>query len=196
MKYLMLTAAPGLLLLAASYAGLGPRLFWKRQGRLHLLTRALFWPYLLLNGLLWEFLRRLPGERPYVEVSPGLWLGRRLTGREARPFRAVLDLTCEFSEPRGLREAPAYLCLPVLDGRPPDREALGVALRFLGEQEEVYVHCAMGHGRSATVVIAHLLATGAEADLAAAERRLVSLRPRVRLRRGQRRLLESLQGRG
>ena len=199
MKYLLLAATPGLLAVVASYAGLGPRLFLKREGRLHLLSRLLFWPYLLPNWLVWEVLRRRAGEEPCVEVMPGLWLGRRLTGREARPFRAVLDLTCEFSEPEALRRAPAYLCVPVLDGCAPSRIALETALEFIARhhrEAEVYVHCAMGHGRSATVVIAHLLATGAEADVSAAERRLAALRPRVRLRRRQRRLLERLQARG
>ena len=198
MKYLLLAAAPGVLAVVASYAGLGPRLFLKREGRLHLLSRLLFWPYLLPNRLVWEVLRRRAGEEPCVEVMPGLWLGRRLTGREARPFRAVLDLTCEFSEPEALRRAPAYLCVPVLDGCAPTRAALETALEFIARhrEAEVYVHCAMGHGRSATVVIAHLLATGAETDVSAAERRLAALRPRVRLRRGQRRLLDRLQARG
>ena len=178
------------LLLVVSYMGLGTRLFLKRRGRLHPVSIALFWPYLLLNWLVWHPLR-LTGDA-YVEVEPGLFLGRRLVASEGCPFGAVLDLTCEFNEPKPLREAAAYLCLPVLDGVAPTRGQLEAALLFIRSHDEVYVHCAMGHGRSATVVIAHLLMTDAEVDVSEAERRLQELRPGVRLRPGQRRLLRTL----
>lgn len=45
----------------------------------------------------------------------------------------------------------------------------------------VYVHCALGHGRSACVVVAYLLSTGAVGTVAEGIRLLKSLRPGVRL---------------
>lgn len=178
------------LLLGVSYLGLGTRLFLKRRGRLHPVTIVLFWPYLLLNWVLWHPLRFF-GE-PYAEVQPGLFVGRRLLAHEPCPCDAVLDLTCEFNEPKPFREREAYLCLPVLDGVAPTRAQVEAALLFIASHESVYVHCAMGHGRSATVVIAQLLATGEEKDVSAAEQRLKRVRPGTRLRPGQRRLLRTL----
>jgi protein-tyrosine phosphatase len=49
----------------------------------------------------------------------------------------------------------------------------------------VYVHCALGHGRTATVVLAYLLATGQVATLREGLARLRTLRPGVGLHRQQ-----------
>jgi hypothetical protein len=188
---LLLAVVPSVLATGASYLWFGSRLFVKRDGLLHPLSRLLFWLYLLINWASWEVLRRLPGENAYDEIAPGLYLGRRLTARDDQPdFAAVLDMTCEFTEPRRLREAPAYLCLPVLDGTAPTPKQLEQALAFIEAQEEVYVHCAMGHGRSMTVICAHLLATGAEKTIDGAESRVRKQRPKARLKQPQRHLLK------
>lgn len=50
----------------------------------------------------------------------------------------------------------------------------------------VLVHCAHGHGRSATVLAAILIADGRAAGVAEAEALMQAQRPRVRLNRRQR----------
>ena len=54
----------------------------------------------------------------------------------------------------------------------------------------VYVHCAQGHGRSATVVAAVLLAKGLAGNKEEAEQLLKKARAKVRLNRKQQRLLD------
>lgn len=56
-------------------------------------------------------------------------------------------------------------------------------------QGGVYIHCASGHGRSATVAAAVLMVRGLAADAKAAENLMKRVRPGIRLSLGQRRLL-------
>jgi protein-tyrosine phosphatase len=61
-------------------------------------------------------------------------------------------------------------------------------LDFIGKRLEagpVYVHCAQGHGRSATFAAAWLLAAGSAKDARDAVEKLRSKRPLVRLTVGQ-----------
>jgi protein-tyrosine phosphatase len=128
------------------------------------------------------------------EVAPGLWLGRRPLRREV-PADVVLvvDLTAEFFAARGVRAGREYLALPTLDGTAPDEAALRAAVARLADHPgPVYLHCAAGHGRSALLAAALLLARGLAADHHQAEARLRQVRPRVRLTRRQRQLLRRL----
>jgi protein-tyrosine phosphatase len=152
-------------------------------------------PYHLLNGLTMR-LAGLGGAAPYHEIAPGLWLGRLLTAREARQLiekhkiRAVLDLTSEFSEASPLRRLD-YLSLPVLDKCAPSPSQLRRGLDFLERASgPVYVHCALGHGRSATFVVAHL-ARLQDAPLEEWEAKVRLCRPGVRLAPAQRECIRS-----
>jgi len=175
---------------ALAYAGIGARVFLKRaDGRLHPLSFVLFWPYHLLNVVSLYLFRWLSKENPVDEVAPNLLLGRRLTHRESeqwldRGVVAVLDLTCEFSETSPFRERTHYRCLPVLDTKVPTRDELDETLVWLKEQTDqgvVFVHCALGHGRSAMVVATYLLHTNEVASVEDAIRRLTEVRPKIGL---------------
>jgi protein-tyrosine phosphatase len=193
--WLLLWPAVSFLALAAAYAGLGPRVFGKRlDGSLAPWAVLLLLPYLALSWLVWHVQRRLSREDPCNEVAPGLWLGRRPFAHELPAgVLLVVDVTAEFAVPRWLRGRYRYLCLPTLDTFAPDEAAL-VALvgHVAASAEPVYVHCAQGHGRSAVVVAAVLLARGLARDAAEAETLLRTARPGVRLKASQRRLLERL----
>lgn len=184
------------LVMAAAYLGAGPRVFLKTKGRPHAVSWVWMWPIYLLNGLLFNVVHHLSWEPPYAEVAPGLYLGRRLWNREARRLGAcgVLDLTCEFPENRSMRGAERYLCLPVLDNTCPTPEQLREGVRWLAESLQhgpVYVHCAAGHGRSATVVAAYLLAAGVVRTVEEGVAHLKAKRPGVRINRCQRAALDA-----
>jgi protein-tyrosine phosphatase len=73
----------------------------------------------------------------------------------------------------------------VLDGTPPSAEQLSRAVRWIDEQRArgpVLVHCAAGHGRSATVVLAWLVSCGEFADVETGLANLRRLRPGVALK--------------
>jgi hypothetical protein len=188
-------------LLAVAYAGVGPRMLLKRSdGRQSPPGWILFGPYFLLNGVLLALQRNLTREPAHVEVVPGLHFGRRLTAREAADtaWPSVLDLAAEFAEVLPFRQKPGYLSLPVLDATAPTPEELGDAVAWIRQAlatGPVYVHCALGHGRSACVVVGYLLDSGAVASVGAGVRLLRSLRPGVRLNASQRQVLQTLQPR-
>ncbi len=189
-KTVLVWAAGSLAAAGSAYAGLGPRVFAKRgDGTLPVWAWVLFGAFLIPNAVCFHLYRLFAGEPPWHEVSPGLYLGRRLTrreaGREAPPGLAgVLDLTCELPEPRAMRRFGAYLCLPVLDGTSPTVEQLRTAVEWIARtirSGAVYVHCAVGHGRSVTVAVGYLLAAGLAEDVGEALAMVRAKRPRARL---------------
>ena len=191
-------AALSLLLVAVAYFGAGPRLLFKRaDGRHHPLAWLVHWPFFALTAFAY---RLAVGGRPgtaYAAVAPNVLLGRRLTSREAVEVTAglvaVLDLAGELPEAAPMREVKGYRSLPVLDATAMTPGQLRDAVEWLGKHAAagpVYVHCALGHGRSATVVAAYLIACGHAPDVKSALTSLRALRPGVRLHRPQRKLLD------
>lgn len=196
---LALYAALSFMLLAAAYAGAGPRLLLKRAtGRRSALGWLLFAPYFLLSSVTFALYRLLSREPAYVQVAPNLFFGRRLSAREAEAggWVSILDLAGEFSAGRWQRGRPGYRSLPVLDATAPSEEEMRSAAAWVSEAVAtgpVYVHCALGHGRSATVVVAYLLSAGTVTTVAEGVRLLQSLRPSVRLHSTQVRLLRRFE---
>lgn len=162
-------------------------------------------PYTLLGMGIMAFERMLSRE-PYAdEVAPRLWVGKaplfweRPTVR-ARAVTAVLNMCYEFRDMAGLRRAQlAYRRLPVLDGTAPSLERLEEAVEWCVEQLDaghtVLVHCAQGHGRSATVAAAVILHRGIASSPEEAVRLMQSVRPRVRLSSHQTRVLRTYHAR-
>ena len=187
-----------LMLVAIAYAGVGPAMLGKNSsGRLTWWAWLLFAPYrVLCHGAFW-LARLLESGPAFVQVDESLFLGRQPIGSEARSacWGAVLDLTVEWAEVPSLRLPGAYRLLPVLDGTAPAPEPLTEAVAWLrarARQGTVLVHCALGHGRSACVVVAYLLAEGKHSTPREAEAYLRRLRPGVRLNAAQRRAILSI----
>jgi hypothetical protein len=189
---------PGLsfALLAVAYAGAGPRILSKRaNGKQSVLGWILFAPYFLLNALTFRLHCMLSREPAYVQVAQDLLFGRRLTSSEAKAvgFQGVLDLAAEFPA----TWVPSnYQSLPVLDATAPSEAELRSAVEWITgamTSGPVYVHCALGHGRSACVVIAYLLSIGQVRTVNEGVQLLKSLRPGVRLHLPQLRLLQKFE---
>lgn len=180
--------------LGLAYASRRPGVLLKRQdGQLRVLGYLLYWPYLLMNLVLLRAVSRWGRRRALDEIDRGLYLGRRLGGAEVSMLetlgvRAVLDLTCELGEPLPMRCRGAYLCLPLLDATAPTMEQLRAGAAWIGErlaEGPVYVHCALGHGRSATFVAAWLLLSGRAASVEEAVSRIAAARPGIGLHPSQ-----------
>jgi hypothetical protein len=186
--------------LALSFGALGlayafgrPLLLFKTtSGHLHPASYLIYWPYHALNSLALGLYRYARRENPYDHIAGNIYLGWRL-GRGDNPsvkkegFLSTLDLTCEFAELKCLREC-SYLCIPLLDTAAPTSDQLTQGAEWLVEREKegpVYIHCAMGHGRSATFVAAWLLITGQAQSPEEAEQIIKSKRPRIGLNRVQ-----------
>lgn len=156
-----------------------------------------------MNGIsLWGF-RRAGKENAFDKINENLYLGCRLGRRDEAAIgqlglKSVLDLTCEFGELPLLRGL-SYRCIPILDTRAPSLEALRDGAEWVRAEAAkgpVYVHCALGHGRSAIFVAAYLLLTDKATTAAEAVGTLQQLRPRVGLHAEQVRLLERMASSG
>ena len=184
---------------AIAYGSGRPQMLMKRaDGSQPVVAWVVLGPYFLLARLslgLYRLTHRRG--RAVAEVSPGLWFSRRLTGREARAagvrWAGVLDLAAEF--PRAPVEAGGYRSMPLLDGAVPGESQLREAADWIEGQlprGPVLVHCALGHGRTGSVVIAWLLLHGGESTVEAGVGRLRTLRDGFGLSAGQLRRVEDL----
>lgn len=175
------------------YLGLGPGVFGKRpDGSLKTPHFVLLFPYHVVAWLRvrWDAFRH--AEDPWHEVAPGLFLGRIVDARALpRDTRVVVDLTSEFPASAAIREGRDYHCLPTLDTSVPAYEEFARLARLIAAHDgPIYVHCAAGHGRSATFAAAILIARGHTNDVRMAEAKMRAVRPTVHLHRGQRALVE------
>jgi len=188
-----------LISMGLSYGFLGPRLLCKRSdGRIGWMGRFLFGPFFFFNEIRFRSYWFLTKEKPWHEVSPGIFLGRVLCETDRAVFSklgvvGVLDLTAEFQEARFVGEETDYRCVPILDTRAANPETLEQCVDWLQEHLErgpVYIHCAMGHGRSALIVAALLLARGTVKDCPRALVTIRKERSRARLHLAQQRAIE------
>jgi protein-tyrosine phosphatase len=187
--------AASFLIVALAYAGAGPKLLGKRpDGTIALWALVLHLPYFTLTWGVWHFQRWLSRAAPATEVSPGVWVGRRPLPRELpNTVTLVVDLTGEFRELAGVRAGRTYICPPALDAtapRPADlRRAVAMVSKWDGP---VYIHCALGHGRTGMFAAALMIFRGLVPDVRAAIELLQASRPGIRLNPAQRRCLEAL----
>jgi protein-tyrosine phosphatase len=164
--------------------GLGrPRLLMKRDdGSQPIAAWLILWPYFLLawfSFLLYRLANR--GDASVAEVLPGVWFARRLTRREMRKsgvtWAAVLDLAAEF--PRVASGDAEYRALPMLDGAVPSEAQVREGAAWIDEHAgrgNVLVHCALGHGRTGSVIVAWLLLHGQVPDVKAGVAHLAARR--------------------
>lgn len=179
------------LVVGIGYLGRGAGVFGKRphDGRLSPWALVLLFPYFAVAWTLWQLKSRLSSEAAWHEVAPGVRLGRRPRTMAELPAdtRCVVDLTSEFA--RALPDAPVerYVCLPTLDTSVATDAELAALVESLAEEPgPLYIHCAMGHGRSATVAAALLIRRGLAADVDEAVKTLRAVRPGVHLHGAQR----------
>ena len=193
-SYVLLYPAASFGLVAAAYFGVGPAVFGKRRdGTLPALSTILLFPYLSATWLVWRILRIVRhSEPPFHSLTPRILIGRRLFPRELpSEVEIVVDLTCEFTEPRAIRCRGEYVCLPTLDGMAPSLESvLALTERLAATDKTVYIHCAEGYGRTGVVAAALLLAAGQAQDAQEAVSRVREIRPNVRLGSQQTHTLE------
>lgn len=187
---------------ALAYAGVGARVFGKRSsGRLHPWS-ALLWPLHLLNALMLHSWRHGAKENAFDFIDDHVLLGCQLFARDQGELlkydvHAVLDLTCEFNEALFLR-ALNYRSIPVLDMGAPTLQQLREGADFIQHNAKdgvVYVHCALGHGRSALFIAAYLIETGLAQDAQEAVELVSQKRANVKVSRDQLALLQQFAAR-
>lgn len=183
-------------LAALAYGGVGPGVFGKRRdGTVPPWSYLLSGPFLVVGRAGLRAFNATGLETPWSRVADNVWLGRRPQGPDGDAFTrlapiAVLDMTAEVARSRRLRGHEAYLVLPTLDNASPSQGQLDEGIRFIEAHRgggPVYVHCALGNGRAATMLAAWLLASGRAPGVDDAEAQLKAVRPSVGLSGAQRR---------
>ncbi len=165
-----------------------PAVFGKRlDGTMSPLAYVVWAPLYAYQWMILILGRRFVDEPIATEVSPGVWVGRRPNARDLPPGIAiVVDLCAEFPAARGVRDGRGYLAIPTLDTRAPKPAQIVAAVDAVeAAGGPAFIHCAHGHGRSATVAAAVLVRRGL-ATLDDVEAKLKSKRPRIGLNAHQR----------
>ena len=152
--------AAGFGAVALAYAREDADFLRKRRGGFPAWVWLLHAPYLIGYRLTWHLVRwRERGRAPVTPFADGLWIGRRLTGRELALLPAdcaVIDLASELTSTPQLRgRAQSFGLLDIVPPAPARLAAILDAIdaqRALGRH--VYLHCAMGYRRSRQVALA------------------------------------------
>ncbi len=193
--YFLLWPALSFLLVAIAYFGAGPIVFGKQpDGTLEPIRQILLAPFLLYLWLVWHIVRLVSRESPYDQLTESVFIGRRLLSSE-RPiqFDHIVDLTCEFNEPSALRST-GYISLPTLDTHHPSLDELRRRVEMIANLDgTVYIHCAQGHGRTATLAIAYLIHIGHSVTIDDAIEYVLDRRPLAHLGRSQRKIIQALR---
>lgn len=188
------------LLIGLAYALNRPGFLLKQPGgRTAAAGWLLYWPYFALSHAALRLFRVRIGSKAFQPIAGQVWLGCRLSSTDAAKIRelqvgSVLDLAAEFSEVSFLRALPGYRSVPILDTCAPTLEQLRAGADFIERAQlrhPVYVHCALGHGRSACFVLGWLLATRRTASVDAGLAELRRIRPGVGFDRKQRAALDA-----
>src|SRR5215471_5647529 len=189
--WILLWPAVVLVAVAIVYLAQAPGAFGKRPGGGLAWWAWLAWaPIFGYMRLLHELARSLTDEPVGNEVAPGIWVGRRPRRHELPSGIAiVVDLCAELPEAPGVAAGHRYLAVPALDATAPaPAEIVRAVDAVLAAPGAAFIHCAFGHGRSATIAAAVLVRRG-DATLDDVERILRAARPRIGLNAHQRRAL-------
>jgi protein-tyrosine phosphatase len=179
-----------------------PGFFMKNaSGTLSPLSYLIFWPYFTLNTITLGLFRVFSQENALDEIVPNLYIGCQLSFVDYKRFRSLgikstLDLTSEFGEVGFIRTRQNYFCIPLLDMTAPTLNQLEEAVSWISarlSEGPVFVHCALGHGRSATVVAAFLVKRGIVNDVKSAVEFIKAKRSGVDLHSKQLSVLVGIQ---
>ncbi|MEM9538589.1 MAG: dual specificity protein phosphatase family protein [Cyanobacteria bacterium P01_E01_bin.42] len=193
LQWLLIWLSLDFLWVGGAYLRLGAQMLGKRsRGQIAIAPLIFLMPYFLLTWLVWRMQTVLSREDACTEIIPGVWLGRRLSATELpNHINVIVDLTAEFSEPEEIRAGRDYICVPILDGFIPRDRIFDKLIHNLSSQTgNIYIHCALGHGRSAMVMAALLQAKGQVTTVEEAEDFISKLRPHIRLNYPQKQLLK------
>ena len=193
--HLLLWPALSFAIVGLGYFRLGPRIYGKSSsGLLSPLHQLVLLPYLVTLWSMWYAARLIFRQPAYHQLTDNIFIGRRLLPHELpEDIDHVIDLTCEFNEPKPLRSA-SYHSFQILDRFVTSPDQLqDWARQVAGLNGNIYIHCAEGQGRTgmfATVLLLHL---GYYEDVDDALRFIQSKRPLVRLAKRQLALLRATQ---
>ncbi|MGB7327629.1 MAG: tyrosine-protein phosphatase [Rubripirellula sp.] len=180
---------------AAAYLFSAPGVFGKRfDGHRSRLGTLLVVPYVLYVSAVWHVVRWFSREPTTSVLNDDIVLSRRLLRHELpEGIASVVDLTCEFTEPKERLGLQSYLCYPMLDGTGSTADEIReLADEIIKMPKPVLIHCVQGHGRTGLVAAAVLIVSGEAQNAADAVAMIQAVRPGVELNKAQRMILEEI----
>ncbi len=202
------TCAVGYVVAVCATSVMAPHTTWmlgKRRGdgSLDPVRWLLTMPYHVFLQLKLKLERQSGEENQYDMIMDGYFLGSwpahagllPLDDGDDRVKLGVIDVTCELPC-QVLDVCDGYHLIPVWDTHSPSpdmiQQAVEWALGFMGQTDKnsvrtkkderrLFIHCAHGHGRSATVLGAILIALNEEDSVEGVVKLMKRGRPRVRL---------------
>lgn len=148
-----------LLFIGLGYFGLGAIIFQKKEnGSFTFAATILFFPYRWISRLVRTvFFKSYQSPQ---KITEKLYLGAFwMTKKE--DYHAIFDVCAEYKKLKN--SSQNYVSYPLIDLAAPTIDELIVGVKKLDEliqnNETVFIHCALGMSRSATVVFAWLLYT-------------------------------------
>lgn len=148
-----------LLFIGLGYFGLGSAIFQKNEnGSFTFASNILFFPYRLISRLI-RYLFFKSYQSPQ-KITEKLYLGAFWMAK-SNDYHAVFDVCSEYKKAKNKVET--YISYPLIDLATPTIEELRLGVKKLDEliqnNNTVFIHCALGMSRSATLVFAWLLYT-------------------------------------
>ena len=102
-------------------------------------------PWLLITYTVWFITNYLSRENKVDKITDSIDIGCYPFNVNHRKYDLIIDLTSEF--PRAYKLDAPYLCLPNLDGI--NLKNIEIPVNATRDSK-ILIHCAQGHGRSAT----------------------------------------------
>lgn len=196
LKAFLLWSALSAILVGAAYLSCWAGVFGKQsRGVMHVVLTTLLLPFLLITWSAWRLQNWVSKAEIWNEVTPNLFIGRRCCATELPPNTdIVVDLTAEFPAIKGMKDVAQVFYLPVLDGCVPRQEDCKLVFDLMqtAPEKRVYVCCANGCGRSATLVATLLWLNNRAVDAASAAELVKKARPLIALNSDQQSFLKAL----
>lgn len=142
---------------------------------------------------MWRLQIQVSDEPPFHKIENlDIWVGRRLLPKEMpEEIDMIIDLTSEFPK---IDSTKSYINIPLLDGINPPRSIVKsvkqVAEKIKKEKLKIYIHCAQGHGRTATFTSLLLVELGLAENPLGGYEKVREARPKAKVSSSQKRFLE------
>lgn len=148
-SWALLWPALNLLMLAVAYTLRKPSMILGKtsEGRISKILLLVNLPWLLLSWAVFWIQSKLSRESQVDQIGESnFYIGRcPFHGADLSSYGLIIDLTAEF--PLWYKHDAQYVCRPNLDGVALTNASLPGTVT---DKEKVLIHCAQGHGRSAT----------------------------------------------